>query len=264
MTRALAQRKGPVALACLLLAGSLWWLVRTIRYEAALSDLYITKSACAYSDQKTVTVFLDQRATKELHTLGIAPTDLVIEANRVFAENKLPFRYDISRLRLESWDSSRSECKFFNAGFTNEQGCFVDELRPRYVRERKISDPDVLVFITATGAQDLSGKAYFNTTQGNGTIVMNIGMAPNRFLDRPRTNAVARRFFTRRFAQLLLHEQGHLYGLPHSPMPYSIMKANLDYLGGPKVQFDERSRTLLIQENKIWQRAREACTAAQE
>ncbi len=263
MARGLAQRKVPVWFACLVLTGSLVWLVRIIRYEAALSDLYITKSACTYSDQKTVMVFLDARAAKELHELGIAPTALMVEANRVFAENKLPFRYDISRLRFRSWDSSRGECKFFNAGFTDEQGCFMDELHPRYRQERSSSDPDVVVFITATGAQDLSGKAYFNTAQGNGTIVMNIGSAPNRFLRSPRTNAVARRFFTRRFAQLMLHEQGHLYGLPHSPEVYSIMKANLDYLGGPKTRFDPRSRMLLLQENKEWQHAREACTAAQ-
>ncbi len=262
MARGLAQKNVPIWLVFLVLAVPTWWLARIVRYEMALSDLYITKSACAYSDHKTLTVFLDARAVRELRELDIAPTDLVIEANRVFAKNKLPFRYSLSRIRLRVWDTSRSECKFFNARFADEQGCFIDELHSRYRRERIISDPDMLVFMTATGAQDLSGKAYYHTTQGNGTIVMNIGMEPNHFIRHPRTNAVARRFFTHRFAQLLLHEQAHLYDLPHSSSTYSIMKANLDCLGGPHVRFDSVSRMLLLKENEKWERAREACAAA--
>ncbi len=260
MRQALGRIKIPTWIALLIMIGPSFWLIKVIRYQSALSSLYITKDACKYSPRKSVTVFLDDRAQKELRGLHITASDIIAEANKIFAENKLPFRYADNR-KIRTWNTEGADCKFSNAGFLNERRCFINEMRPRYRAEQKNSDPDVLTFITATGINDMSGKSYWNIAQGNGTIVLNLGMEKKVYDPNTKLGRVARNFFMRRFAQMLIHEQAHLYGAPHVSDGNSIMKANTDNLGSHKVRFDQASMEILISRNKELNIRRNTCAA---
>lgn len=248
-------------IAVFLVLGLSVWLIRVIRYQVALSSLYITKNPCVYRAEKSVIIFLDSRAQRTLRKLHVTAGDITSEANRILSDHKLPFRYNLRKLKIRSWNTDNPDCKFLNARFADEAACFINEMRPRYKNERKDDDPDVLVFITATGINEMSGKSYWKVPQGNGTIVLNLGTDLKSYDSDEKLSRVARKFFIRRFAHLLIHEQAHLYGAVHSVESYSIMKANLDMLGNHRVSFDEKSMGIMIKRNLELNKIKNQCAA---
>lgn len=248
-------------IAVFLVLGMSFWLIKVIRYQIALSSLYIAKNPCAYRAEKSAVIFLDERAQKTLRKFRIKSTDIALEANRILSDQRLPFRYDLRNLRVRTWNTDNPDCKFLDAKFTDEAACFINEMRPRYRKEKGLSDPDVLVFITANGVNEMSGKSYWKTPQGNGTIVLNLGSDLNSYDSDEKLSKVAKKFFIRRFAQLLIHEQSHLFGADHSAEEYSIMKANLDMLGDRRVGFDRKSIDLLLKRTIELNKARSQCAA---
>jgi len=248
-------------IAAFLVLGMSIWLIKVIRYQIALSSLYISKNPCTYSAEKTLVIFLDARSQKTLRKLHIKSADIVAEANRIFSDHNLPFRYGMRNLKIRTWNTDNPACKFLAAKFADEASCFIDEMRSRHKKEKKLGNPDVLVFITATGINEMSGKSFWKAPQGNGTIVLNLGIDLNSYDSNARLSGVAQKFFTRRFAHLLIHEQAHLFGAPHSPEAYSIMKINLDMLGSHRVRFDGKSLEILIRRNIKLNKAKNQCAA---
>ena len=214
---------------------------KAIQIEMAISDLYITKHVCQYTPHKSIIIFVDKRAQKSLSEYDISIPDLIQHANKVFREHDLPMRYNAGMVQIREWDSYSRECQFFNAEFINERECFVRELGPRVGLERQTSDPDVIVFLTGVSFEDFSGKTFWNVEHGNGTIILNLGSHINIYKDNESLNRNARKYFLRCFAHLLIHEQGHLYGLDHVQDRFSIMNENASNLGDHRVRFDKDS-----------------------
>lgn len=245
----------------LLILGLSIWLIKLIRYQVALSSLYISKNPCSYSPEKSAVIFLDDRAQKTLLKLHMVAPDIAAEANRIFADHNLPFRYSIGNLKIRKWNSDDPDCRFLDARFADEASCFINEMRPLYKNEKKTGNPDILIFITASGINEMSGKSYWKVPQGNGTIVLNLGIDLKSYDSDEKLSGIAKKFFLRRFAHLLIHEQAHLYGADHSAEPYSIMKANLDMLGNHRVNFDGKSIGTLIKRNNELNKIRSQCAA---
>lgn len=240
--------KVPPWISALLILGLSIWLVKVVRYQVALSHLYmISKNPCAYTPEKSVIIFLDGRSQKSIRKFGLKAEDIAGEANGIFKSHGLPFRYNLKELKIRSWNTDNLDCRFTD-DFSDTAGCFLSELMPEYEQERRYADPDVLIFMTATEVTGESGRAYHKFSQGDGTIVLNLGVNLKSYDSDGKLKDVARKFFLRRFAQLLVHEQAHLYGISeseHSSETYSIMRKNTDTLGDRRVRFDAKSLNIL-------------------
>ena len=237
------------------------WLIKTIRYQSALSKMYITKNHCDYNPEKSLVIFLDARSNAAIKRFRVTINGILKEANKTFAEAGIKIRYNIKNLKLRNWNTESSECKFHDASFMDEKRCFVKEMSPRTESVRKIYDPDILIFMTADGIGDISGKSYWKTEQGNGTIVLNLGIASNDYGSSEKLKTVAKKFFQRKLGQLLIHEHAHLYGVPHSSDQFSIMEGGLDKLGSHRVKLDKKSVQILMERNEQLKKSKQSCAA---
>ena len=231
-----------------------------IQRERLLSHLYISKNNCEYHASKSIVIFIDNRTQDTLSKYGIELKDILKTANQEFKKYKLLIRYDIDSFKKRKWDSESSECLFLNAKFSKEQDCLENEVAPKVKLERRITNPDVIIFLTALSFYDISGKSFWIKPAGNGTIVINLGAYPYKLQsdNRPKSSA---KIITLRSAQLIIHENLHLYGVEHSTETYSIMKSNLDYLGDRRIHLDTTSfQSWKAADDKL-QSLRESCAA---
>ncbi len=250
-----------MAIGTIFLLGSSVWLIKTVRYQSALSGMYIAKSHCDYSSKKAVIVFLDDKSVKALREFRATIDGILKEADKTFADAGIEIRYDVKKLKLRSWNTDSDKCKFYDAKFADEKWCFVNEMNPAAGSSRKIYDPDVLIFITASGVGNISGKSFWKIEQGNGTIVLNLGSTLTDYGTSEKLKASAKRFYQKKFGQLLAHEQAHLYGVPHSPKQFSIMNESLDALGGHRAELDGNSVRILRERNSRLEEAKKSCAA---
>ncbi len=242
-------RLSRLALAAAVLAAgaSGLWLLNTITRQNSISGLYIEKPPCGYRSEKNLIIFMDDRAVRSLKRFRININSILLKANEVWKENGIRVRYGAGSVRFRSWDTFSEECRFRDAKFSDESRCLANEMGPKSASVRKQYDPDILIFITASGIEDMSGKSFWKAGQGNGTIVLNLGINLNKYDSDERVRGVANNFYRKRFAQLLVHENAHLYGIPHSSESNSIMKNNIDGLGGHKMRIDRESKQALLE-----------------
>ncbi|MDE2001145.1 MAG: hypothetical protein KGI60_01095 [Patescibacteria group bacterium] len=261
MSPARSRRMILIALAVILNAVMVFELTRVVRQQRALFTLYISKSDCSYTPTKKAVVFLDDRSRSALKRFGLTIDEIVTEANAVMRENRVPGTYDTRHIIVRSWNTDTSKCKFYNSEFENQYWCFTHEMGPRAETVRRLYDPDVLIFVTSNGIWDMTGRAFWKKKEGNGTIVMNLGKTTETYDSDERLRRVAKKFFRRRFAQLLVHEQAHLYGLPHSRGRFSIMNQETDDFGDRRTRFNPDSRSALIRRILALEDTKHACAA---
>lgn len=246
------------------LIGCIYFTVyKKIQDERALNKLYIHKDICQYSHNKRIIIFIDQRAKKSLRQYKISSKNILVSANEILAKEKLPIRYGIASLQIREWDSSALECHFIGAEFSDKRKCFLNEIVPRVEKEKQTGDPDVILFLTSFGKDDASGWTFWNTADGNGTIVLNVGIAKPEEFSKNILGKV-KLFYIRCFARILLHEQCHLYGLEHSNDNFDIMHSELANVWRPEVKFNENSREQLISaDKKMTENKKQKCSARQ-
>lgn len=237
-------------------------MAKLVQHQITLSNLnIIEKNPCSYNPEKSVIIFLDDRAQKSLRRFRVTVTKILTETNEVFAEHGLPNRYNLKNLKIRSWSTEKKDC-IFRDTFPDETTCFLNEMMPRYRTERKHSNPDVVIFMTATGISDVSGVAYWKKRDGNGSIILNIGVDLKSYDSDKRIREVAKRFFLRRFAHLSTHEQTHLYGVAHSTdNARSIMYPFSNAFGDRRVKFDKQSLHILTEREKELDKKRSQCAA---
>ncbi|GEM_PF-3787636 len=247
----------------MLLTGILIWRIEIARRDLAISVLYVSKNPCEYKPSKRSVIFLDDRAQKALLELKITPEEILKETNRIFSEHRLPMRYDIRSMKLRAWNTETGDCKFIDNRFLDENKCFSREMAPKAGNLRTLYDPDQFIFLTATGIDYMSGRSLNVSAHGNGTIILNLGLNQKKYDSDERVRRVARKFFMRRFAHLVIHEYSHLYDAEHSDEPYSIMNSNLSDLGSHRVKLDPVSRKKLMAEyGKLMKNLTKSCAAA--
>lgn len=250
-------------IAVLLFSGLFIWGLKLLKYQLVLSSLnIINKGPCDSTHEKSVIIFLDERAKRSMRRYRVTATKIIAETNGIFAEHGLPNRYDLKNLKLRSWSTESKDC-IFRDDFPDKTTCFSNEMMPRYLEERKSGDPDVVIFITATGDSDVSGIAYWNRKNSNGTgsITLNLGVDLKSYDSDEKLKEVARKFFLRRFAHLSAHEQAHLYDLDHSSGTYSIMNAYSSSLGDRRVKFNKESLNALTERNSELREIKNKCAA---
>lgn len=238
---------------------SAFFLIKTVRRQKAISQIYAAKNICGYKSKKSLIIFLDDRSVAAMKKFGITSGDILAEANAMLEAQKIDVGYDIANAKIRTWNSDPEACVFSDANFSDENACFLEEISPRIRKEKKKYNPDLFVFVTANGVGSLSGKSYWKKDHGNGTIVMNLGIDLNSYDSDRKLKAVARKFFRKKFAQLLIHEHAHTYGVPHSSVPFSIMQSGLNELGSHRAKFDRKSVRIFHEKIEDIRRQRKFC-----
>lgn len=253
------KRKTVLLILSIIIGGIAFWLYRILTYQLALNQLNIVKDSCEFNSHKSITFFIDKRAQKTLNEYEITTSQMLEYASEFFNAHDLPLEYAKNNVRVEEWPDN--QCQFSNAEFQNDYYCIVKQIAPLVKKAKTINNPDIVVFLTGLKTDDLSGKSFYREQQGNGTLILNLGSPINFYKSDSRLYKAAKKFFRRRFTQLLIHESSHLYDLGHSDDPNSVMKINLDSLGSEKIKFDSESIKQLRKSLKKINTEKETCTA---
>src|SRR3989344_6162252 len=216
-------------------------------------DFYIKKSVCAYTQNKSAVLFVDERAYRNLEYLRINLNEILDSANNQFKAQQLPIRYEFRVDHILYWHPK--ELIAINTAFTDKKNRILNELGLKIKSARKKYDPDVVIFITAL-KDEVSAKSFWleKYPYGNGVIIIDLGFNP---LVKIRSPSV-KKLFLRGYGQILAHEGAHLYGLEHAANSDSIMKDIIPF-GDPKLKFDEKSLNQLRNRLKELKSLQEKC-----
>ena len=187
---------------------------------------------------KTVTVFIDKEAESDLRFLNIKIEYVLELVNLTFSSQNIDFRYDVKNLKIKEWN--RGHDSFLNNEYHPDQ-YKIKLLHSADETKRTLRDnSEVGIFLTGgqwvgNGQTSLGWRVFFWSNYGRGVMWAGTALVSDEHIDREKKIYA--------LAQVIAHEQGHLFGLEHVSDVNSLMHPNSSSGGG---RLDNYSKKKLI------------------
>lgn len=191
---------------------------------------------------KKVAVYVDGSAISEMTKMCLFPQDILAHTAETYRSyNDLDFSYDLDVLPILNWHHGihlAMEALKLAVSGKNEKDCYDPAIQALAVEAenmyKKIS-ADVAVFFTGLlpAGNGAAPYSFLTAGTGDGAIVIGVGgelfrkenesfLSRFKFISR-RQEFHLQNVFLRKVSAVCAHEQGHLFGLGHSELEYSIM-----------------------------------------
>lgn len=182
---------------------------------------------------KIVAVFIDRLAMDDFAAAGISAADILAGANQNFRYQLINIQYSSNTVIMSEWKNNFAE---FSEEFRSTVYCRVAMVEAAE-KEKKNSKVRADIYLFLTGNKDIGeGVAPTGYKKGKGLILLGTKNDPKL------TGIDSLDEWFDRLVKVMMHEQAHLYGLPHVMDRDSIMHPFSDVCGD---KFDAESRKLL-------------------
>jgi len=181
----------------------------------------VPKDIALKNCSKTVTVFMDEEAEKIFQELKIEMRYVLELINLNFASQGVDSRYDIQSIEIKRWNYKFEDLPYRKN--SEQVKISLTSLRDRHKSEK--IDSDVHIFLTGRvslgegSVKNIGWKFWIFGNRGRGSMLV----GADDYFSRIIHLSFDRATYMTTLAQVIAHEQGHLYGLHHVAERNSLM-----------------------------------------